>query len=75
MRNDILECSVFHMESSWDYAKLYESEFPIQGECAFVRLDNGIELQNAESAFLSLDQGMPHEHFSDVVPRHSAETA
>lgn len=68
MRDDIFKCPVLLAEPTGDYAQLNKAEFPIQRKSAFVCPDNGIELQNTESAFFSLIDGMANKRFPDMMP-------
>jgi hypothetical protein len=68
MWNDILECSVLLSESAWDHAKLNESELAIKSKSAFVCPDDGIELQDAESAFFCPAHGVADKRFPDMMP-------
>ena len=67
MRDDIFEHSVLLSESAWDHAQLNKSELAIKSKCAFVCPDNGIELQDAESAFFCPTHGVADKCFPDVV--------
>ena len=67
MRDDILECSVLLPKSTRDYAQSNKTELAIQCKSAFIRPDDGVELQNTESALLSLIDGMADKCFSNVM--------
>lgn len=67
MRNDVLEGTVLLPESIWNHAKLNESELAIKSKSTFVCPDNGIELQDAESAFFCPTHGVADKCFPDVV--------
>jgi len=67
MRDDILECSVLLPESARNHAKLNESKLAVQRKSAFVRSDNGVELQNTESAFFGPTYGIADKCFPDMM--------
>lgn len=55
MRNDVLIMSVFHQETAGNNTQLCKAQFFIQAQGRFIGADYGIELQNMETEFFSLD--------------------
>ena len=68
MRNDILEGTVLLPESAWDHAQLNEAELAIKSKSAFIRPDDGVELQDAESKFFCTIYGVADKCLSGVMP-------
>lgn len=68
IRADVLEMSVFHLESAFDCAELDKAEPLVYVPRVDIRCDNGVELQNPEICGVCLSEAVLYEKLSDVKP-------
>ena len=59
---------VFHAESAWDGAQLFEAEAFVEVSCVDVGGDDGVELHDAEVMGDALFQTVTDKFFTDMKP-------